>query len=267
MCHKIVRSAFLAILIVSPLEASTTLTYEPANLAPSTHLNHTPYTEAGITHSNAFYDWGGGFTSWDGFAISNHTDNTTPGYGNQYSAFPGSGAGNSSHYAVAYVATSLSTRLVFPDPTVLTGASASFANTTYTALSMRDGDWFSKKFGGSDGSDPDFLLLTLTGFFNGLATGNTHLYLADFRGAPDSDHILATWQSLDLSPLGTVDEIRFTMASSDNGPFGMNTPAYFAMDNLHIPFGSPVPESSTALFFAAGALAILRRQRPSPKAL
>ena len=42
----------------------------------------------------------GGYFS--GFAISNVTDNTTPGYMNQYSAYPGSGADSSGTYAVAY---------------------------------------------------------------------------------------------------------------------------------------------------------------------
>lgn len=37
---------------------------------------------------------------------------------------------------------------------------------------------------------------------------------------------------MDLSVLGTVKKIVFTMSSSDNSTWGMNTPAYFAFDNF-----------------------------------
>ena len=52
-----------------------------------------------------------------------------------------------------------------------------------------------------------------------------------------------------------MDEIRFTMSSSDNGMFGMNTPAYFAMDNL------VVPEPSSLTLGALAGLTLLRRRR------
>ena len=42
------------------------------------------------------------FSYFTGFAISNVTDNVTPGYTNQYSAYAGAGANNSNTYAVAY---------------------------------------------------------------------------------------------------------------------------------------------------------------------
>jgi len=62
--------------------------------------------------------------------------------------------------------------------------------------------------------------------------------------------ILNTWQSVDLSSLSAAKTLTFSLTSSDNGAYGMNTPAYFAMDNLTL---SAVPEPSTlALLCVAG---------------
>jgi hypothetical protein len=45
------------------------------------------------------------------------------------------------------------------------------------------------------------------------------------------------------------------MSSTDNGAFGMNTPAYFAMDSI------AVPEPSALLCSLAGLGLALRRRR------
>ena len=42
------------------------------------------FTTGGAVFANSFINWGGGYTSWDGFAYSNTKDLSTPGYGNQY---------------------------------------------------------------------------------------------------------------------------------------------------------------------------------------
>ena len=42
------------------------------------------------------------YGSWDGWAYSNMTDTTTPGYTNQFSAITGSGVNGSANYGVAY---------------------------------------------------------------------------------------------------------------------------------------------------------------------
>ena len=253
------RAALAAALAVSA-RAATTITYEEVTLGGQGYINNTPYSAAGVTHSNTFTDWGGGVTSWGGFAVSNHTDTTTAGYGNQYSSFAGSGAGGSANFAVGYVDAFFNpegTRISFVTATNMTGLGADFTNITYPALDMLNGTpGVSKKFGGTTGNDPDYLLLTITGYFNNLTTASTAIYLADYRSADNSqDYILNSWTHVDFSPLGTVDEIRFTMSSSDNGMFGMNTPSYFAMDNL------AVPETSTFGLVALGAVGLLRRNR------
>src|SRR5690606_3999585 len=107
-------------------------------------------------------------------------------------------------------------------------------NTTYTGLSMRDGDVFSKQFGGPTGDDPDFLRVDVEGFDqDGSSKGIVEFYLADYRFTDNSlDYIVDEWTWLDLSTLGTVTSLQFTLASSDVGSFGINTPTYFAFDEL-----------------------------------
>ncbi|MCV6038158.1 DUF4465 domain-containing protein, partial [Escherichia coli] len=49
--------------------------------------------------------------------------------------------------------------------------------------------------------------------------------------------------------LGTVSGLQFALSSSDSGAFGMNTPAYFAMDSLAV---AAVPEPEQAALLLAG---------------
>jgi len=184
--------------------------------------------------SNVYY---AEFSSWSGWAYSNKTDNTTPGFGNQLSAFTGGGANASATYGVSFV-DSFST---FGPPSITLDAddartfdSLQLTNTTYAALSMRDGDSFAKKFGGVSGNDPDWFLLTVTGQdIDKNVVGTVEVYLADYRSTDNSqDYILEEWTNVDLSSLTGSRRLEFGLTSSDNGDFGMNTPAYFAVDNV-----------------------------------
>jgi hypothetical protein len=93
----------------------------------------------------------------------------------------------------------------------------------------------------------------VTGWNGTARTGALDIYLADFRFADNSqDYILSDWTSFDLSALGSVTALDFVLSSSDTGDYGMNTPAYFALDNLSV---SAVPEPApTALLLAGVAL-------------
>jgi hypothetical protein len=87
------------------------------------------------------------------------------------------------------------------------------------------------------------------------------VYLADYRAADDaSDFVLDTWGTIDLTPLAGARKLSFALESSDSGPFGSNTPAYFAADNLVF---NVVPEPSTLGLLAAmlGVLPVFRRLR------
>ncbi|HUU11962.1 MAG TPA: DUF4465 domain-containing protein [Phycisphaerae bacterium] len=201
-----------------------------------------------------------GWAFWGGWAYSNSTDTATAGYGNQYSAIAGTGH-SGANYGVAYLDTwyGVTPVVTLAAPTVL--EQAWVTNTTYAYYDMLEGSGYSKKFGGDTGTDPDWFLLTITGLdAGGVTTGTAEVYLADFRSADDGqDYILDDWASVDLSGLGEVASLVFTLTSSDSGKWGMNTPAYFALDTLV----TPEPGTLALVAGAAAMLASRRRRTPS----
>ena len=225
----------------------------------SVFANGFPSGDAWFT--NSFTD-AGTYTYWDGWSVSNTTDATTPGYGNQYSAYTGGGVNGSSNYGVAYVSDySLSSRLYF-------GNSSGFysqpvegfyvTNTTYAALSMRDGDPYAKKFGGATGNDPDWFKLSVRGVLSDDEyTEWLDFYLADYTYVNnDFDYIIDEWTLFDMRSLGAVIGLEFDLSSSDMGAWGMNTPAYFAMDNL-----STVPIPGAIWLLASGIVGLIGLRR------
>lgn len=177
------------------------------------------------------------YSSWSGFSYSNTTDVTTAGYTNQYSAFPGSGFNSSAIYGVYN-----SDGVIDFDGEKVTVDSMKITNTTYVGISMRDGDMFAKKFGSVNGAGgqpdgtngKDFLKLWIFGLdSSGYITDSLSFFLADFTSNNTADHyILDSWKNVSLGSLGEVYGLYFELESTDNGQWGMNTPAYFALDNL-----------------------------------
>ncbi len=183
------------------------------------------------------------FESWSGWSLSNQSDRTTEGFSNQYSAFAGSGANeDSATYAVgtAFAGSLIPTIHRIDSSPASTFESLKVTNTTYAALSMRNGDAFAKKFGGASGDDPDYLLLTIEGFNDeDTSIGEVKFYLADYRFVDNSkDYIVDQWTTIDLSKIASADYLAFSMTSSDVGAFGMNTPAYFALDDVQLAMDS-----------------------------
>lgn len=64
------------------------------------------------------------------------------------------------------------------------------------------------------------------------------------------------WKYVDLSALGAVNQLYFTMSSTDIGEWGMNTPAYFCMDKLSV---ASDPDSSLAQVAARAAISYDRK--------
>ena len=128
------------------------------------------------------------------------------------------------------------------------------------ALSMLRGDDFAKQFGGATGDDPDWFLLSVTGYVGDTAAGSVDFYLADYRfGDNGQDYVVDTWEWVDLTGLGEVDGLGFALSSSDTGEFGMNTPGYFALDHLVV---SEIPEPGALVVLAAcGLVGIASRRR------
>jgi hypothetical protein len=238
------------------------VTFEMVPLGPSGYYNGSDLSGGVVLEGATFNNtYNSTYGSWSGFAVSNHTDTITAGYFNQYSAYTGGGA-SSANYAVGYYSTydAVTTNVTLSGLTNLAGKGALITNTTYAALDMLSGSGQggSKAFGGGSGNDADYLLLTIQGYAAGLATGiPVNFYLADYRFTDNSqDYIVDDWRFVDFSALGSVDEIRFSMTSSDNNQFGSLTPTYFAMDNF-----LAVPEPSSLLIALSGLGLLARRKR------
>lgn len=229
---------------------STQVTLEDLNLAADQYYNGSDlangFTSSGVHFSNVYDEMYG---SWSGFAYSSKADTQTAGWGNQFSAITGSGAANSQTYGLfspSYAGTDFITFSA-----LMNVQKIQITNTTYAYLSMKDGDAYSKQFGSStdangivDGTEgKDFFALTIYAHdANDQITDSVVTYLADFRFDQDSlDYILNSWKEVELNL--QANKLSFKLTSSDNGDFGMNTPAYFAFDNLEFhPYVANVKE-------------------------
>lgn len=171
---------------------------------------------------------------WEGFALSRVSDTNTPGTPNQYAVWtPGTGRGGSGAYAVAFPGFETPTAITFSGPVQV--RQIYLNNTTYVALSMLNGDNWAKKFGGADGTDPDWFKVTITGRdARGAAIGSVDFYLGDFRPEdPSQDYIVSDWTRVDLSSLGDrVVSLEFSFSGSDMSYGYLNTPTYVALDDL-----------------------------------
>ncbi len=190
----------------------------------------TTFTSGNVILPN-YYDtsWGGFWSS--GWAYSNMKDDTTAGFGNLFSTYAASGFLSSSNYIVGQQNSTLDFTAAAKGKVV---NGLYITNSTYAALSMKNGDAFAKKFGGANGTDPDFFLVSIYGYLNGIKIADSiNYYLADFRFANSSqDYISKDWTWINLSSFGNIDSLEFKLSSSDTGAFGMNTPAFFCVDNI-----------------------------------
>lgn len=170
------------------------------------------------------------YGSWSGFAYSNRTatdfNTITP---DQYNSVVGHGYDNSGNFAVAFNSGEIK---VLNSP--LTGDSIRglyITNSAYAAntiLYAKEED-YAHKFGKGD-----WMKVTFTGYHADGTEAKLDYYLADYRSAKEADHYcLDTWQWVDLRPLGEVTSISFSLDGSDSGQWGLNTPAYFCLDNFN----------------------------------
>ena len=92
-----------------------------------------------------------------------------------------------------------------------------------------------KKGGGAAtafANEGDHLQLTAVGVAADGSEKSTSINLAEFTGG--ELNVLNDWTFFDLSTLGEVESVYFTMNSTDTGDWGMNTAAYFCMDKFQV---------------------------------
>lgn len=194
------------------------------------------FTSSGVAFKNNFNTTYG---SWDGFVYSQKADMTTSGITNQYSVYDA--ANGTNKFAIYYPPYEADAFASFPTSTEYTIKSVSVCNSTYTALSMKNGDSYTKKFGGSTGNDKDWFKMTVVGFnAAGDSVKSVDFYLADYRFDDNSkDYIINKWTTVDLSSLGKINKITFRFTSTDNSSWGMNTPAYVCLDDIKYEIVTP----------------------------
>ncbi len=240
--------------------------FEDLLLSPDSFHNGDPGNlNPGESHDGSFLSQGAQFNNffelaqfnetvfelWSGWSYSNRTDMTTPGFTNQFSAIVGHDAGGSGNYGVAFLGGTAPPTITLPGGAVV--QSVRVTNTTYAYRAVVDGDdgaGFVRQFGddpdvpgGGNQGHPDEFLLTIIGRDgDGETTGTVDFYLADYRFASnDDDFAVDTWELVDLSPLGSeARTLDFMLTSSDSGPFGINTPNYFALDDLAFEVSLPL---------------------------
>jgi len=238
----------IATLLVSigvQVVGADTVDFEDKVLSPNSFYNGSDgaggFTSGGVHFNNSHDQM---FGSWSGFAYSNVNNTTTPGFGNQYAAIPGAGFGGGGKYAVAFDPGAFGTPPTITLPFVAAIQSLYVTNTTYTFLALRDGNdgaGFVRQFGDDPGQGgagnqgfPDFYKLLITGKDGtGQVTGSVDFYLADYRFPNNADDFVVNdWRQIDLTTLGNVKTLTFSLDSTDTGQFGINTPTYFALDHL-----------------------------------
>ena len=261
MCSAYFLLAGLAMLAAVPRAAGqTVIGFEDVSLPGGGVL-------AAVGADTTFFSGGASFNAeWNetfnccasGFAFSNLTDLTTSGFTNPYSAYAspptGGGVGGSATFAVANNFEIGSSVVTLPEPAEVQGAY--FTNITYAYLAVVDGDdggaGFARQF-----VDGDFFRLDIIGKdAGGAETGLVEFYLADYRNG--NSFAAGDWTWVDLTPLGDgVQSLEFDLISTDAGMFGINTPSYFALDDLTFSTSSgvavPEPSSLTQLLLCLGA--------------
>ena len=175
---------------------------------------------------------------WYFFGYANRTNTKYETLDDQWNNVVGGGYDGSANYGVAYAA-------AFNGPCYVTPLSEEavevpgfyITNSSYAYSSLTGGDPYAKKFGLGD-----WFKLTITGYdADDEVTGTKDYYLADLRDA-EKAYIVNDWRYVDLSGLGKVSKLSFELSSTDNGDWGMNTPAYFCFDNFGAEGTEVLPE-------------------------
>lgn len=98
---------------------------------------------------------------------------------------------------------------------------------SYTFYSILYGDGFSRAF--TEGDD-------LTLIVKGIDAENNEKTLKISLASFNNGCITAStgWKYIDLSSIGLVEELQFSMEGTDSGAYGLNTPAYFCLDKLAV---------------------------------
>ncbi|HBC29194.1 MAG TPA: hypothetical protein DC006_06005 [Prevotellaceae bacterium] len=165
--------------------------------------------------------WGGqyGFSE-GGAAISNYLDanvDSLHSYDTQLAVPVSNG---SSNFVVVYDEATLS----FSDGVAREVKSIDMIGTTYMLSVAKQGNGIARALT----LGTDYLNVKIKGFNGTNPTDSVNVALCAAGG------FMTKWCTCSIASLGKVTSLKFTMEGSDTGEYGLNTPAYFALDNVVI---------------------------------
>ena len=180
-----------------------------------------------------YNDYDSQYSSWQGFAYTNGTDAETNSYTN-LSSCVGHGAGNSATYVTAYIGSDWMGDYS-PIPVSMkinTELSGDFAHRgAYFCMPV-----LLKKYVVGTASEyyyatqQFYFKLKASAYANGTLVGEQEIMLADFTEG--HSYMMDDWTYVDLSWIANADSLNFIALSNDDSEYGINTPAYFCMDNF-----------------------------------
>ncbi|MCD7935226.1 MAG: DUF4465 domain-containing protein [Tannerellaceae bacterium] len=201
-------------------------------------------------NQGSFYP--GGLTTYDywygGIGVSNFNEIADTTYMNQLSVYAGNlgtntgGGYDDNYFAVVFGYEDPTNYIYAPSVDFADGGSATFVsmkvcNTVYARSVMKYGN----RFGGTGTAGPlgegDYLRIEVRGYRGDSIEVRQYVYLADFvNKKPDGTYpgVIEGWQDVTFSSeFSEITKLEFNIQGTDTDPvYGLNTPAYFAMDNL-----------------------------------
>jgi hypothetical protein len=243
---RIFTFLFFALLLGSVAKAQTVATFETLQL-PAADTNYINYSnfgndvgfDDGLAHFPCLYDTAFNDTLWSaGFVYSNRKTDTSLSYMNDRIAVTQEGYNGSTNYLVSFVNIDYTTFQPKPNKIHLKGKAVHkpvngfyITNAMYAYKAILRGYFAARPF---TRDSNDYFKVTVRGYLNGqLKNDSVDVFLADYRQSNTTgDTLVNTWKWVNLLPLGDVDSLEMTMASTDAGMFGINTPTYFCMDNF-----------------------------------
>lgn len=223
-----------------------TITYGSDNVWNQTY-NETDYTfiefsPFAFSHLISGSSWGGSY--WDGFTISRNSGKSgwqgnTAGGGMKLEDTGGAVVDANEPYLIGYWSEFMetpdnhSTMMMFNDGQNYRAEGVWVTNVANAYASVSGEDAYARKFD----QEGDSFTLVAHGVGPDDSEKTVSIELAGYHNGQFS--AVSDWTYFDLSNLGRVESIYFTMTSTDSGTWGINTPTYFALSHLTI--ANPLP--------------------------
>ncbi len=244
MKKNLFLTSVLIVFFLFTINAQTTFNFESLTVPASGYWNGSDesgeFGDNEITFYNNYNnDWG----SWTKFSYTYDTITSDT----QYAAYAESIDGHI--FGIGYVPSdwesgtydNIPITCKFNSPVEI--HSVDIANNTKTADVIINGD---DAFGEPAFSDGDYFKIMIEGFYNGESQGVVSFFLADYTAG--NTYVSDTWNTVNLNSFGMTDSLKFNLYSTHTGAYGMNTPAYFCIDNIVYSYPASIDNNQSNSF-------------------